>query len=45
MSFNLESKPENKELMDFIKTIDPLSTTPIVAMNYLFKIKDLSNKK
>ena len=45
MSFNLESKPENKELMDLIKTIDPLSTTPMEAMNYIFKIKDIANKK
>ena len=35
----------NNELEEYIKTIDPIKTTPMEAINILFKIKDISNKK
>lgn len=35
----------NNELEEYLKTIDPIKTTPMEAINILFKIKDISNKK
>jgi DNA mismatch repair protein MutS len=35
---------ENSELDDFIDKIDPLNTTPIEAINLLYKIKEIKKK-
>lgn len=44
ISFNLDEKIDN-ELEDFIETIDPVSVSPLEAINLLFKIKEISKKK
>ncbi|MCH5166424.1 MAG: DNA mismatch repair protein MutS [Erysipelotrichales bacterium] len=44
IAFNLDEKQDN-ELEDFVKSIDPLSISPLEAINILFKIKEISNKK
>ena len=44
IAFNLD-EPQNNELIDFIKNIDPLNISPLEALNTLFKIKEISNKK
>ena len=35
---------ENSELDEFIDKIDPLNTTPIEAINLLYKIKEIKKK-
>ena len=41
MDFSTQNEDELKK---FIETIDPLHTTPMEAMNILFKLKDMSKK-
>lgn len=41
LSFNFtEPVDDHKELIDLINSIDPLNTTPMESLNYLFKIKE-----
>jgi DNA mismatch repair protein MutS len=41
LSFNFDTpKEDHKELIDLINSIDPLNTTPMESLNYLFKIKE-----
>ena len=44
ISMDFTNNNANTELEEFIKTIDPLHTTPMEAMNILFKLKDMSKK-
>lgn len=48
ISFDLDNTnpvvEENNELNDYIDSIDPLNTTPMEAMNLIFKLKDLNKK-
>ena len=44
ISMDFTNNNTNNELEEFIKTIDPLHTTPMEAMNILFKLKDMSKK-
>lgn len=44
ISFDLDSPPKNNELSEFIKDIDPLNTTPLEALNILYKLKELNKK-
>lgn len=44
ISFDLDSAPKNNELNDFINEIDPLNTTPLEALNILYKLKELNKK-
>lgn len=44
ISLKLDENPNNDELRDYIKEIDPLKLTPLDAINELFKIKDISKK-
>ena len=43
IAFDLDHK-EKSELKEFIDTIDPLNTTPIEAINLLYKIKEINKK-
>ena len=36
---------ENSELSKYIDSIDPLKITPLEAINDIFKIKELNDKK
>lgn len=44
ISFDLSEK-SNNELDEYIADLDPLSITPLEAINILFKIKEISKKK
>ena len=44
ISMDFTQEPKDDELRKFIETIDPLHTTPMEAMNILFKLKDMSKK-
>ena len=44
ISMDFTNNNTNTELEEFIKTLDPLHTTPMEAMNILFKLKDMSKK-
>ncbi len=44
IAFDLDSKPANTELEDYIDTIDPLNTTPMESISILFKIKEMNKK-
>ena len=44
IAFDLDSKPVNNELKEYIDGIDALNVTPLEAINILFKIKDLNRK-
>ena len=39
------TEPKENEVEKYLKTIDPLKTTPLEAINILFKLKDISKKK
>lgn len=43
IAFDLESEKVD-ELKEYVKEIDPLSVTPLEAINILYKIKELSKK-
>ena len=43
ISFDLDNNKKN-ELKEFVDTIDPLNTTPIEAINLLYKIKEINKK-
>ena len=45
IAMDFSQSEENNELEEYLKTIDPIRTTPMEAINILFKIKDISNKK
>ena len=44
ISMDFSTSKEEDELKKFVETIDPLHTTPMEAMNILFKLKDMSKK-
>ena len=44
ITFDLDSPKEN-ELEELLKNLDPLSITPLEAINLIFKIKEISKKK
>ena len=44
IAFDLSGTQDNQELIDFVNTIDPLNTTPLEALNLVFKIKEISKK-
>ena len=44
ISMDFTNNNTNNELEEFIKNLDPLHTTPMEAMNILFKLKDMSKK-
>jgi DNA mismatch repair protein MutS len=44
ISMDFSTPKEDDELKKFVETIDPLHTTPMEAMNILFKLKDMSKK-
>ncbi|MCR5483267.1 MAG: DNA mismatch repair protein MutS [Bacilli bacterium] len=44
ISMDFSTQKEEDELKKFVETIDPLHTTPMEAMNILFKLKDMSKK-
>ena len=44
ISMDFTQKKSKDELKEFVDTIDPLHTTPMEAMNILFKLKDISKK-
>ena len=44
IAFDLSGSNDNKELTDYINSIDPLNTTPLEALNIIFKIKEISKK-
>lgn len=41
IAFDLSSNNETNELENFVKTIDPLNTTPLEAINIIYKLKDI----
>ena len=43
VSFNFDTVQDNK-LLDRVKDIDPLNTTPMEAINILYELKELSKK-
>jgi len=43
VSFNFDIVQDNK-LLDRVKDIDPLNTTPMEAINILYELKELSKK-
>ena len=44
ITFDLDS-PKEDELEELLKNLDPLSITPLEAINLIFKIKEISKKK
>ena len=44
LSLNFDTFPKNDELKEFIDKIDVLNTTPMEALNLLFKIKEINKK-
>ncbi len=44
MTFNLDETSKS-ELDELVEKIDPLNTTPLEALNLIFKIKEISKKK
>ncbi len=45
LSLDLSMSNENSELSKYIDSIDPLKITPLEAINDIFKIKELNDKK
>ena len=44
ISFDLSETPKKDELKEALKDIDPINTTPLEALNILYKLKEISKK-